>query len=53
MEDREATMTRFLNDLNVEITNMVGLLYYVELKKMIHLIIKVHRQLKRNECTHQ
>ena len=40
-EDREATMVRFLNGLNRDIANVV------ELEDMVHMAIKVERQLKR------
>ena len=46
-KDREATMARFLNGLNRDIANMVELQYYVELKDMVHMAIKVEQQLKR------
>ena len=46
-EDREATMARFLNGLNQDIANMVELQHYMELKDMVHMTIKVERQLKR------
>ena len=46
-EDREATMVRFLNGLNRDIANMVELQHYVELEDMVHMTIKVGRQLKR------
>ena len=46
-EDREATMARFLNGLNRDIANMVELQHYVELQDMVHMAIKVERQLKR------
>ena len=42
-EDREATMTQFLNDLNREITNMVELQYYVEIEEMVHKAIKIEQ----------
>ena len=45
--DREATMARFLNGLNRDIANMVELQRYVELEDMVHMAIKVERQLKR------
>ncbi|XP_052193846.1 uncharacterized protein LOC127802180 [Diospyros lotus] len=45
-EDREATMARFLNGLNREIANIVELQHYVELEDMLHVAIKVERQLK-------
>ncbi|KAL6350802.1 hypothetical protein AAG906_031388 [Vitis piasezkii] len=46
-EGREATMARFLNGLNRDIVNMVELQHYVELEDMVHMAIKVERQLKR------
>ena len=48
-EDREATMARFLNGLNWNIANVVELQHYVELEDMVHMAIKVERQLKRKE----
>ena len=39
-EDREATMARFLNALNRDIS-------YMELEDMVHTTIKVEQQLKR------
>jgi hypothetical protein len=47
VEDREATMARFLNGLNRDIANVVELQHYVELEDMVHMAIKVERQLKR------
>ena len=46
-EDREATMARFLNGLNQDIANVVELQHYVKLEDMVHMTIKVERQLKR------
>ena len=46
VEDRESTMTRFLNDLNWNIANVVELQYYVELKDMVHMTTKMERQLR-------
>ncbi|XP_074565168.1 uncharacterized protein LOC141821722 [Curcuma longa] len=46
-EDREATMARFLQGLNPEIANVVELQHYVELEDMVHMSMKVERQLKR------
>ena len=46
-EDREATMVRFLAGLNREIANIVELQHYVELEDMVHMAMKVERQLKR------
>jgi hypothetical protein len=47
VEDREATMARFLNGLNLDIANVVELQHYVELEDMVHMAMKVERQLKR------
>jgi hypothetical protein len=41
VEDREATMARFLNGLNRDIANVVELQHYVELEYMVHMAIKV------------
>ena len=46
-EDREATMVRFLNELNQDIANVVQLQHCVELEDMMHVAIKVEQQLKR------
>ena len=46
-EDREATMARFLNGLNRDIANVVELQHYVELEDMVHVAIKMERQLKK------
>jgi hypothetical protein len=40
-------MARFLNGMNQDIANVVELQYYVELEDMVHMAIKVERQLKR------
>ena len=40
-EDRESTMARFFNGMNRDIANVV------ELEDMVHITIKVERQLKR------
>jgi hypothetical protein len=47
VEDREATMARFLNGLNRDIASVVELQHYVELEDMVHMAMKVERQLKR------
>ena len=47
VEDREATMARFLNGLNSVIANVVELQYYVELEDMVHMATKVERQLRK------
>jgi hypothetical protein len=46
-EDREATMARFLNGLSRDIANVVELQHYMELEDIVHMTIKVERQLKR------
>ncbi|KAJ9183305.1 hypothetical protein P3X46_007175, partial [Hevea brasiliensis] len=45
-EDREATMARFLNGLNKDIAHIVELHHCVELEDMVHMAMKVERQLK-------
>jgi hypothetical protein len=47
LEDREATMARFLSGLNRYIANVVELQHYVEVEDMVHMAMKVERQLKR------
>jgi hypothetical protein len=42
-EDREATMARFLNGLNLDIANMVELQRYIEMEDMVHMAIKMER----------
>ena len=46
-EDREATMARFLSGLNTDIANVIELQHYVEIEDMVHMAMKVERQLKR------
>jgi len=41
IEDREATMIRFLNRLNRDIANVVELQHCVELKDMVHMTMEV------------
>jgi hypothetical protein len=40
-EDDEVTISRFLNGLNRDLTNVVELQSYVELEELVHLAIKV------------
>jgi len=47
VEDKEATMARFLNGLNQNIANVVELQQYMELEDMVHMAMKVERQLKK------
>lgn len=42
-EDREATISRFLNGLNWEIANTIKLHHYVEFENLVHMAIKVER----------
>jgi hypothetical protein len=46
-EDREATMATFFSGLNRDIANVIELQHYVEIEDMVHMAIKVERQLKR------
>jgi hypothetical protein len=46
-EDKEATMARFMNSLNHDITHIEELHHYIELEEMVHIVIKVEKQLKR------
>jgi len=48
VEDRDATMARFLNGLNRE--NVVELQHYVELEDMVHMATKVERQLQKGHA---
>jgi len=50
-EDEEVTMSKFLNGLNRDIANVVELQSYVDLEELVHLAIKVERQLKRKGNT--
>jgi hypothetical protein len=47
VENREATMARFLNGLNRDIANVVELQHYVELEDMVHMATKMERQLRK------
>jgi hypothetical protein len=51
IEDREATMARFLNGLNRDIVNVVELQHFMELEDMVHMATKVERQIKRRGST--
>lgn len=46
-------MTRFLNGLHKEIANVVELQHYVEFEDMLHVAMKVEKQLKRKGTTRQ
>ena len=47
VEDREATMARFLSGLRAEIADKVEMYHYVEIKDMLEKALKVERRLKR------
>lgn len=47
VEDKEATMIKFLNELNCEIKNIMELQHYMELNDMVYMSNKMERQLKR------
>jgi len=51
IEDREATIARFLNGLNRDITNVVELQHCVELEDMVYIAMKVEKQIKRMDNT--
>ena len=46
-EERKTTMARFLHGLNQDIANVVDLQHYVELEDIVHMAMKVERQLKK------
>ncbi|KAJ4724909.1 Mutant gag-pol polyprotein [Melia azedarach] len=48
-ENREATMARFISDLNKEIADVVDLQHYVEMEELLHIAIKVEKQIKSKE----
>ncbi|XP_068657917.1 uncharacterized protein [Aristolochia californica] len=45
-EDRDVTMARFFNCLNQEIANTIEIHRYVDFEDLVHMAIKVERQLK-------
>ena len=51
VEDEEATMARFLGRLNKEIADRVELQHYVELEDMVHLAIRIEKQLQSRGAT--
>ena len=44
-------MVRFLAGLNREIAKIVELQYYVDLEDMVHMALKVERQLKQKDSS--
>jgi hypothetical protein len=49
-EDREVTMARFLSGLNRDIAHVVELHHYEEIEDMVHMAMKVERQLQRKRA---
>ena len=47
-EDWEVTMAKFFSGLNRNVANAIELQHYVKIEDMVHMAIKVERQLKRN-----
>ncbi|RDX74012.1 hypothetical protein CR513_46289, partial [Mucuna pruriens] len=45
-EDHEVTMARFIGGLTKEITDLVELQHYMEIKDLLHKAIQVERQMK-------
>jgi len=52
-EDEEATMSRFMNDLNHDIAHIMELHHYVKLEEMMHMAVKVEKQLKQKGTIRQ
>jgi hypothetical protein len=42
----EVTITRFMNGLNRDITHIMKLHHHMKLEEMMHMVMKVERQLK-------
>jgi hypothetical protein len=51
VEDKEANMARLLIWMNQDIANIVELQDYIVLKDIVHMVMKVERQLKRKGTT--
>jgi hypothetical protein len=52
-EDREATMARFMNDFNHDITYIMELYHYMKLGEMVYMAVKMEKQLKQNGTIQQ
>jgi len=52
IEDREATLARFLNGLNKNIANIIELNHYMKFEDIVHMTTKVERQIKRRGNTY-
>ncbi|XP_019092325.1 PREDICTED: uncharacterized protein LOC109129137 [Camelina sativa] len=51
VEDREATMARFMSGLNRDVQDRLEMEHYVEIEEMLHKAILVEKQLKRKSST--
>ncbi|KAL4303825.1 hypothetical protein GQ457_10G008630 [Hibiscus cannabinus] len=51
-DEREATMARFLAGLDLDIANVVELQHYIDIDDVVHMAIKVEKQLKRKGAAH-
>jgi hypothetical protein len=51
IEDREATMARFLNGLNRDIAHVVELQHCVELEDMVHMATKMEANKEKGHYT--
>jgi hypothetical protein len=52
-EDREAIMTRFINGINHDIVHIMELHHYVELEEIVHMAVKMKKQLKQKGSIRQ
>ena len=50
-QDTETTMVKFLAELSRDIWDVVELQHYVELEDIVHLAMKVEKQLRRKDST--
>ena len=46
-EDRKAIMAKFMNGLNHDISHIMELHHQMELEEMVHMDMKVEKQLKQ------
>ena len=51
VKNREAIIIRFFNSLNRKIANIIELQYYIAIKNMAYIAIKIERELKRKYNT--
>lgn len=49
VEDRKATIVRFIKGLSKENVNVVDLQHYIEMEELLHKAIKVEKQMKSRE----